>query len=337
VAQYFMPVDLSEQRAVQRFTEGYRGRPTIKSASVVYEPHFVALAAVTFADTRRAQSQQEDLGYLVHLPDAHGFIEWESGLSPDLGPRDLGNEPRPKAMFNTLPAGMTDSPPYTRMRDDLIDYIYRQHSLPLLVNEQLKMTSNIGESREAFIGRCQREAGVELRQAEDKERERLNKEIERLQQRLRREEQKLEQDRATLNGRRSDELLLGAETLIGVFTGRRRTTALSSAARRRTTTARARTSVRESEATIQQLQRDIADLERRREDAIKDLRTAWEGVAERVAEQPLRPRKTDIRISAYGLAWRPYWAIVFEDERGYVRDEFVPAYGAEPQERARRA
>ncbi len=334
VPQYFLPVDVSEQRALQRFAQGYRGKPIVKGAYVAYEPHFTALAAVTYADTRRTQTQQEDLGYLVPLPEAHGLVEWEAGQSNALGPRDLGTAPVPGAIYATLPSGMTDSPPYTRMRDDLVDFVFRQHSLPLFVNERLKLTSEIGESREAFVQRCRREAETQARDAEALERNRLTKEIERLQERLRKEELELEQDRATLSGRRGEELISGAETLISVLTGRRRSSALSSAARRRTTTSRARANVRESEETIAKLQTDIAQLERQRDEALNEVRKSWENVPDQVSEQPLRPRKTDIRVSAYGLAWRPFWVITYEDERGQVRDESLAAYPTETAERA---
>jgi hypothetical protein len=337
VPQFFLPVDLSEQRAVQRFAESYRGRPLVKSTAVVYEPYFVALASVLYADTRRAQTQQEELGYMAPLPASHGFVDWDSSLLPELSPRDLSGSARPGTLFNLLPSGMSDSPPYTKMRDELIDTIFRAHSIALYVNEQLKLTSDIGETREAFIARCQRESRDQLRATEEKERVRLTKAIEQLEQKLRREEQELEQDKLALNGRRGEELISGAESVIGMLMGRRRTTAVSAAARKRRMTAQAKAGVRESEEEIARLQREIETLKQKREEALADLRATWEGAAERVTEQPLRPRKTDIRVSAYGLAWRPFWAITYEDERGTIRDEFVPAYGAEPSEGAGRA
>ena len=330
VPQFFLPVDLSEQRALLQFTESYRGRPLIKGTTVVYEPHFVALAAVLFADTRRAQTQQEELAYLVPLPKANSFVEWQAGQVTDLTPRELGGEARPGGLFNLVPSGMTDSPPYTKMRDDLIEAIYREHSIPLFVNEQLKLTSEIGETREAFLARCQRESGNQLRVAEDKERERLTKAIELLEIKLRREEQELEDDKLDLNGRRGEELASGAESVISLLMGRRRSSVGSSALRKRRMTAQSKADVRESEEEIERLQRELETLKEKREEALAELRATWEGAAERVTEQPLRPRKTDIRISAYGLAWRPYWAITYEDERGTIRDELVPAYGAEP-------
>ncbi|MEN6478905.1 MAG: DUF87 domain-containing protein, partial [Anaerolineales bacterium] len=61
VAQYFLPVQVSEQSALQRFVEGYGGRPLVKGTALVYEPHFCALATVLYSDTRRTQMQQEEL------------------------------------------------------------------------------------------------------------------------------------------------------------------------------------------------------------------------------------------------------------------------------------
>jgi len=157
----------------------------------------------------------------------------------------------------------------------------------------------------------------------------MAKERERLEQRLRKEEQELEQDRVDLNGRRTEELASGAESVISILMGRRRSSAASSALRKRRLTAQAKVDLRESEAEIERLKQEIEALKARQEDALADLAKGWAGVADQITTQPLRPRKTDIRVSSYGLAWRPYWAITYEDERGVLRDALVGAFGEE--------
>ncbi len=52
----------------------------------------------------------------------------------------------------------------------------------------------------------------------------------------------------------------------------------------------------------------------------------WADIASDIQESPLRPRKTDIRVKAFGLAWVPHWMVSFEDEGGETDQRRVPAY-----------
>ncbi|MCD6518307.1 MAG: hypothetical protein J7M05_00075, partial [Anaerolineae bacterium] len=150
--------------------------------------------------------------------------------------------------------------------------------------------------------------------------------LKRLEDRLEREEQELEEDLIEYEGRKREELLSAGESLLSFVLGRRRTRVLSTASRRRRLTLKAKADVEESEETIEELKKEINALREEQEKALEEVRQEWAGVAEAIEETALRPKKSDIRVEAFGLAWVPHWVFIYRDARGQRRQESVPAY-----------
>ena len=328
VAQYALPVDVSQSKAQRRLEEQVTRVPQVLASELVYRPHLLAMANVSYATAQSTESVSEHVSALVPLPSAHGIVDWPAAWGIEIAPRDLG-EPQEAAHFDTLPDGMTDSPPYTRLRTDFIDAIYREKRLPLWEHEKMGLRSEIGESERDFQRRCQ-ELAREQRDAElAKLEERFEKQIDRVKTRLTREERELEDDQIDFDGRKREELLSAGESVLSMVLGRRRSSALSQASRRRRMTAKAKADMRESEETIEDLEKQLAELERERDEAIEKLREEWSDEAVEIGETAMRPRKSDIRAEAFGLAWVPYWLFIYEAGSGGQRDAWISAFQQE--------
>jgi len=332
VAQYYWPTDVSQQQALRALLGAQGAR--LRGAQVAYQPYLLGLASVLFADTRSGQSQQEEVACLLPLPEAHGLVRWERTLLPSFDDHLLEREPEPEALYAALPEGMGDTPPYTQLRNDFVDFIYRERTIPRWVHPRLKLQSQLGEAREAFLARCRAEADAQRDAELDKIRQRAKTTLDRLQDQLRRAEQTLEDQTITYRGRQGEELLSAGETIAGALLGKtavgkvlgtRRSTALSSAARRRRMTTSAKANLQQAEDDIKRLKRDLEAAQKDQEAALEQTRRAWDGVAEQVEEAALRPRKTDIRPAIFGLLWLPHWLLTWEDERGVVRQTLTPA------------
>ena len=332
VAQYYWPTDVSQQQALRALPGAQGARP--RAAQVAYQPYLLGLASVLFADARSGQSQQDEVACLLPLPEAHGLARWERGLLSSFDDHLLEREPEPEALYAALPEGMGETPPYTQLRNDFVDYIYRGRSIPRWVHPRLKLQSQLGEAREAFLARCRAEANAQRDAELDKIRQRAKTALDRLQSQLSRAEQTLEDQTITFRGRQGEELLSAGETIAGVLLGKtpvgkllgtRRTTALSSAARRRRMTTSAKANLQQAEDNVKRLKQELDAAQKEQEAALEQARRAWEGVAEQIEEAVLRPRKTDIRPTVFGLLWVPYWAFTWEDERGVAQQTLVPA------------
>jgi len=327
VAQYALPVEVSQSKALRRLQDEATIEPQVLATELVYRPHLLGMAGVTYATAQSSESVSERVAALVELPGAHGIVDWPEAWGLEIEPRDLG-EPRDPAHFDTLPDGMTDSPPYTRLKTDFIDAIYREKRLPLWEQEDLGLRSEIGESKRDFEKRCQEAARETLEAEVAKLESAFEKRIERVKTQLGREERELEEDQIDFEGRKREEVLSAGESVLSMVLGRRRSSALTQASRRRRMTAKAKADVRESEEAIEDLEEQLEELEAERDKAIEKLREAWSEDKIEIEDTGMRPRKSDIRAEAFGLAWVPYWLFILETGRGHQR-AWVPAYPRE--------
>ncbi|MBN1399842.1 MAG: DUF87 domain-containing protein [Anaerolineae bacterium] len=325
ISQYYLAIDTSDRQAEREFVRSQGAGGEVEQSYLAYVPHLLGRASVLYTDSKRTRSKEESLTYLVPLSDASGFIEWERHLMHGLERQHLESQPQADALYGIVPASLTSTPAYTQYRDGLIDYIYREHSLPLWAHAELGLRSEVGETEREFAARVQEEArrqrDAELEKAGDK----YARDLDRLQGRLDKEERELEDDRIDFEGRKREELLSAGESILSMVLGRRRSSALSQASRRRRMTQQARADIEESEEVVEDLQEDIAELLKERDAALEEVRAKWADVATQIVQEPMRPKKTDIRVEAFGLCWVPHWLFVYRDGRGNAREELVLA------------
>ena len=122
--------------------------------------------------------------------------------------------------------------------------------------------------------------------------------------RLKREQRELDEDKAELSQRKMEEMGTHAETLISMFSKRRRS--ISSSMSKRRMTAKAKADVEESEEAIVDMEKDIAELKREMDEAIEDVNDRWGEIANDIGEITVRPYKKDVLIDLFGVAWAPY-------------------------------
>ena len=218
--------------------------------------------------------------------------------------------------FAPLPSGMTDSPPYTRLRDDFVEHVYRSSHLTLWEHKELGMEADVGETERDFKERCQEEA----RRRRDEElatlQARQARDLERLQARLEKAQQNLDDKEVQHQGRKQEEVLSAGESLLSLVLGRKRTTLLSQASRRRRLTAQARLDVEQLEAEVKRLEDEVQEAQTEQQAALQAVRDKWSDVAMEVAQMAVRPRKSDIRVDLFGLVWLPQWRLGYRGSRG---------------------
>ena len=72
------------------------------------------------------------------------------------------------------------------------------------------------------------------------------------------------------------------------------------------------------------LTKKIADLEKNREEVIAEINDRWGSVVGDSSEVTVNPKKTDVFINLFGVAWMPYYVVQTGDEKIEI-----PAFGAE--------
>ena len=309
VKQVFLPARVSLKVALSELARERQWSVSSgaeQQAVIVYRPGLVGTAKLRFAHTSSRQTHSEEVAYL--LPVEGDIVDWSQG-KVQLDAREMEPSPESDAFFAELPSELGDSKRYTALKKEFDDYLYYNSSVTLLYNPHLKLYSEIGQDPKGFQRKC-REAAKEALDAEaDKLKEKYEKELDRLEDRLEREERELKEDKEEHDARKQEELLSGVESVFGLFSGRKSSSRLSSASRRRRMTRQARADVEESEEVIAKLEKDIEELEQDAKRDLEELTEKWAGLIDDVEEIEVRPRRADVQINLFALGWLPHWEV----------------------------
>ncbi len=168
------------------------------------------------------------------------------------------------------------------------------------------------------------EAAREARDAEvEKKTAQLDRQLKTLEDKLAREERELQIDQTDLEHRKWEErgnlAELGA-SLVGI--GRKKS--LTSQLSKNRLTNKAKAEVEESKDAIEQFKQQIAEAEKRREETIAEIHDRWGRMVNEITEVTIAPKKTDVFVKLFGVAWMPYYLI-----KAGIETIELPAFGAE--------
>jgi hypothetical protein len=322
VAEYFLPQTLSLPQAFQ--AAGQPMPPEASIETVLYRPALLAAAQVRFLDRKYGVDSEVVRAALVLSPEKRGTLRWED--APYRGPalEKIETTPPPSARFAMLDAPLNDAKTMTTLQRDFADWVYRTTTVKARANEALKVYAGPDVSQAEFMKACAETA----RQARDAEIARqsaaLERKIKALEDKLAREERELRQDEAEYNQRKIEELGTHAENVLGLFSGRRSTRKLSSSLAKRRLTEQAKADVEESIDAITQYKQELAELEKQRQELTDEINRRWGDLVNQITEITLTPKKSDIFIRFFGVAWLPYYVVRTGEERLEL-----PAFGQE--------
>lgn len=74
-------------------------------------------------------------------------------------------------------------------------------------------------------------------------------------------------------------------------------------------TEKAKADVEESVDAIEDYEAEIEELEKQREETIREINDRWGHVVNDITEMTVTPRKTDVFVNLFGVAWVPHYII----------------------------
>ncbi|MEZ5245251.1 MAG: DUF87 domain-containing protein [Acidimicrobiales bacterium] len=254
--------------------------------------------------------------------DLRHEAEWEAVVGPlgadvdgpdfvavDYDDRDLRSDP-PEGAVYVLPEGKIHTATFFRDAErTLKDHLYRNESLTLLQNPELKLYSRVGESAEEFAERCRRvgddradEEADELRAAMAKKQDRVRAAIAKAEDRVR----ELESDS---KDRSRNEVISGAIDVIGGLFGGKSTRSILGGVRRasssRRTSANAAQRVESAKNRLEERVDELEALADALVEALEDSQDAWERAAATIESFEVGLEKTDITVEDLVLVWVP--------------------------------
>ena len=231
--------------------------------------------------------------------------------------------PAPSSRFGIIDAPLNDVKLMAALQRDFTDWVYRNSSVKARANEALKVYAGPDISRAEFMKACATAAADARDNEIAKKTAQFDRQLRTLEDRLAREQRELTEDQVDYEHRKWEErgnlAELGA-SLVGL--GRKKS--LSSQLSKRRLTEKAKADVEESVDAIAQYKEQIADLEKQRKEAIEEINDAWGEKVNDITEVTVTPKKTDIFINMFGVAWMPYYLV----QTGTETIE-LPAFGAE--------
>jgi hypothetical protein len=316
VGEYFLPTNLSLSEAMYAAGESL---PDAMLNGVLYRPALLAVGRVRFLDRKYGVDTEVVRAALVQTPDRRGVARWEEHFFADFPAGKVEAAPAPQARFEALDAPLTDARQVTALQRDFADFLYRSVTVKARANEALKVYAGPDVSQAEFMKACADTARAGRDAEIEKVRARYERQVRTLHDRLEREERELEMDKAELQNRKVEEWGTLGENLLG---GRRVMRRVSTSLTKRRMTEQAKAEVEESVEAIAGYEGQLKALQAEQEAALAEVNDRWGHLVNDISEVTVAPKKTDIFVERFGVAWMPFYLV--ETGGGLVE---LPAFG----------
>jgi hypothetical protein len=307
IREYFLPQNYSLPEA---FSAAQRAMlAEVMVDGVIYRPTLLGSAEVHILDRKHGVDTEVTRTVLVKSPEKRGTVRWEEHpLKADVLD-SIDTAPVPSARFSSIDSPLNDVKLMTALQKDFTDWVFRNSSVKARANQTLKVFAGPDVSPAEFMKACA-DAARDARDAEiEKKTAQLDRQLKSIEDKLAREERELVKDEDELSNRKMEEAGTHLENLTGLFGGRRKASRLSSSLTKRRMTQQARADVEESKDAIKEFNQQLAELEKRREEVIAEINDRWGRVVNEITEVTIAPKKTDIVVKLFGVAWMPHYII----------------------------
>ncbi|MDO8391003.1 MAG: DUF853 family protein [Actinomycetota bacterium] len=276
------------------------------------EAAIVARVALRYDDDKADLIHDEEYeAVLFPLP---AQLDPSRAIAVDYDDRDLRVEVPPSASYRLPDAPINTKTLWTAAQRDLVDFLVRSRSLEIQTNKQLKAYSRPGEAPDAFFQRCYQLADAKGDEETAALRGKYQAKVNTLRKQITEAEGRAEVLEAQAKGRRNEELLSTAGSILGGLLGGSKSRGgllgsvfnkAGSAAGRRGRTNASSERLDAAEDKIQLLHQQMEALEGELTQEVTDIDMKWMAIAKEVTTMPVPLEKTDVKVTQIALVWVP--------------------------------
>ncbi|MBI2333277.1 MAG: hypothetical protein HYU84_14170, partial [Chloroflexi bacterium] len=306
IREYYLPQNYSLPEAFNAAGKTQAYGAAIQG--VVYRPVLLASAQIRILDRKYGVDVEVTKTTLVESLDRRGIVRWDD--FPYAGPSldKLESMPAPSTKYGSIEPPLNDSKLMTALQKDFTDWVFRNSSVSARANTALKVFAGPDVSQADFMKACA-DTAREARDAEiAKKTTAIERKIKTLEDKLGREERELREDETDLQNRNIESganlLELGASAL-----GITRKKSITTQFTKHRLAQNAKAEVQESQEMISKLTQDLNDLVREREQVLREISDRWGRVVSDSTDVTINPKKTDVYVNIFGVAWKPYYVI----------------------------
>jgi hypothetical protein len=280
--------------------------------TLVYQAGVLAAATVNFVSTESGVSTSNRIRRIAPAPESALALDWEKATALEPTLEDLDRQPATGATLAPLPPAMTKVASYRSWGTDFSDWAFRTQTLESLRSPGFNVTSNPGETEEAFRARVAQVATTKQNEAIEKLKKQYDAKRATLERKLLAVEQAKAREAEQSRGRKMQTAISFGATVLSAMFGRKKL-GTSTLGRATTTMRDVSRSIDESgdvkraDQNIADAKQKLADLETQLQAEIDALTVKTDPKTETLEKILMRPRKSDITVDALGLIWMPYW------------------------------
>jgi hypothetical protein len=277
-----------------------------------YEAAIAARVALRYDDDKADLVHDDEYeAVLFPLVDP---VDASRSVAVDYDDRDLRPDAPTSCVYRLPNAAVKNKTFWSRVERDLIDSLVRSRTVDIASNRDLKMYGRPGESDDDFTARCLTAAN----DLADKEiaalRGKYADKVTRLQTQIQAAEDRAEVLDTERKGRRSQEVLSTAGSILGDLLGGRKSRGgmlgsilgnAGSAAGRRTRTATAGDRLDAAENKLEGLHQQLESLEAELGQEVTDIDAKWMAKAKNVTPLKVSLERTDVKVTQLALVWIP--------------------------------
>jgi hypothetical protein len=273
---------------------------------VVYRPTLLGTAQVRYVDAKADVDFLAEKNFLTPIVDDSIPVQWEECAEIDIDPNELEKKPQEGIPFGPLPSVAAKGKSYVGWTKDLVNWIYGHQQIELYRSVALKAASQPNESEGEFRVRIQQALREERDRAVAELRRKYDSKTRVLEDRLRRAEQAVERERQQAQSQTLNSVIDVGTGLLGAFFGRKRaTTAARDALRGAGRYHKESGDIGRAAETEEAVQQQLAELNAAIEAEVHALQ-ADANAAQDLQTLQIKPKKTNINVRLFTLAWAPY-------------------------------
>lgn len=309
ITEYFLVNNLTLSQA--KATSDMVISEGAQMVGMIYHPTIIAQAQIRFFQQKYNLNTEILKSIKVMETETSGSIRWEDYLTEPFESEHILSQADSQIRFASLEEPFSNEKILKALEKDFVDWCYRNVEVMVKANEALKVYAGPDVSSEDFHELCQQEAqkqcDIEISKLENS----FSRKLDSLEAKIKKEKRELEEDLQELNQRKIEEFGTHAETIISLFSSRKKR--ISSSLTKRRMTQKAQADVGESQKAIEDYLKQLDELEKSSDEALAEVKRHWDEIAKKITEFPIRPYKKDITLSYYGIAWNPFYLIKTED------------------------
>ena len=276
-----------------------------------WEAAMLARVMLRFEDARAGFTHDDE--YEAVLFPLLEQVDVSRAIDVDYDDRDLRSQAPAGAVYRLPAAPVKQKALFTRIERELLDFLVRSKSVEMLTNRELKLFGRPGETDEEFRARCAQVADQRADEETAKLRDRYESKVQTLRQQLLAAEDRVELLEVEAKGRRNEELMSTAGSILGgLLGGRSRGSILGSVVGRAGSVAGRRTRTQASgkrldaaSNKVEALQQQVDDLEQQAATEIAAIDAKWSRLADDVTTTPVSLKRTNAKIVHTALVWLP--------------------------------